>query len=517
MILLGTIKSLAAIDAVEITNIILSGWNGSSYTTREVGDAGFTPIVVEPGALQIYVSDTDGNDSNDGLSVGLPKKTIAAGLAVMRSGQPDILYIKAGDSFSQSLVHLPQGESAAKPNYVTTYGAGARPTLPTFDWNFGGGQTLKKYSNIIGIRFYEAQYDPDSGSFSPASTPGKTKLSEAHTDILFEDCHFDHVELVFDAVTGGTKFTDIRVRRNIFTDNVWAESSINRDEISTGMFATDYIGFLIEENVFDHGGWHATSTNAGGNQYNHNLYLQFNSDALTDDVIVRRNIFTRGSSHGAQMRSGGIADNNFFGRNAIGIVMGSDLADPFTTGTPVIAINNVVSEGQSQLKGDNACFNNDATNLCTNAVRGVEQVLQGDAVYRMEQNIVSTRSPDEATLPNPNVSWGGFAYGALGYHVKGGEPDPGPPTIVDNELYHWDSLTQGDGDGHTERTLGDYYQYLVTQGDLTGSEPGANDFDRFMGVARTRGRGEWPAYMAADAINDYIRVGYSVPGNAAYP
>ena len=197
--------------------------------------------------------------------------------------------------------------------------------------------------------------------------------------------------------------------------------------------------------------------------------------------------------------------------------MGSDLAAPFATGTPVIAINNVVSEGESQLKGDNACFNNDATNLCTNAVRGVEQVLQGDAVYRMEQNIVSTRSPDEATLPNPNVSWGGFAYGALGYHVKGGEPDPGPPTIVDNELYHWDSLTQGDGDGHTERTLGDYYQYLVTQGDLTGSEPGANDFDRFMGVARTRGRGEWPAYMAADAINDYIRVGYSVPGNAAYP
>jgi hypothetical protein len=197
--------------------------------------------------------------------------------------------------------------------------------------------------------------------------------------------------------------------------------------------------------------------------------------------------------------------------------MGSDLADPFATGTPVVAINNVVSEGQSQLKGDNACFNNDVTNLCTSAVRGVEQVLQGDAVYRMEQNVVSTRSPDEATLPNGNVSWTSFSYGALGYHVKGGEPDPGAPTITGNELFHWDTLTQGDGQGHTERTLGDYYQFLVSQGDLTGSEPGANDFDKFMGVANSRGRGEWPAYMSAGEINDYIRTGYGVAGDATYP
>ncbi|MCA8965231.1 MAG: hypothetical protein KDC48_10100 [Planctomycetes bacterium] len=58
---------------------------------------GWTEFEEQPGALVVHVSET-GNDSNDGSELS-PKRTLAAGFAMLRNGQADWLLLKRGDSF----------------------------------------------------------------------------------------------------------------------------------------------------------------------------------------------------------------------------------------------------------------------------------------------------------------------------------------------------------------------------------------------------------------------------------
>ncbi len=62
--------------------------------------AGWT--VVDPSADSriIYVSSSTGNDANDGLSARTAKRSIDAGMALVRDGSPDHLLLKRGDVFT---------------------------------------------------------------------------------------------------------------------------------------------------------------------------------------------------------------------------------------------------------------------------------------------------------------------------------------------------------------------------------------------------------------------------------
>src|SRR5690606_28968892 len=93
-------------------------------------DPGFTPITPSADSRRIYVSSSQGSDGNDCLTAATPCRTLAAGTALMRSGFPDHLYLRAGDTWTgESLGRVRSGRSVSEPAVVTAYGTGARPLL----------------------------------------------------------------------------------------------------------------------------------------------------------------------------------------------------------------------------------------------------------------------------------------------------------------------------------------------------------------------------------------------------
>src|SRR6185369_16029394 len=70
----------------------------------------------------IYVSSSQGNDANDGLSVNTPVKTFNRGTSLMRQGFPDWLLLKKGDTWSgESLQIRTSGRSATEPQLISSY------------------------------------------------------------------------------------------------------------------------------------------------------------------------------------------------------------------------------------------------------------------------------------------------------------------------------------------------------------------------------------------------------------
>src|SRR5262245_7928643 len=80
----------------------------------------------------VYVSSSVGNDANDGLSEARPKRTLAAGYALLRSGSPDWLLLKRGDAWRESFPGWGKsGPTGSEAMVVTGYGSGPRPQLLT--------------------------------------------------------------------------------------------------------------------------------------------------------------------------------------------------------------------------------------------------------------------------------------------------------------------------------------------------------------------------------------------------
>jgi hypothetical protein len=80
-----------------------------------------------------------------------------------------------------------------------------------------------------------------------------------------------------------------------------------------GVYASGCDGLLLEENVFDHNGWHPAVPGAAPNIFRHNLYLS----AANTDVDVRGNAIANAASHGLQLRGGGVVEDNLFLDNAL--------------------------------------------------------------------------------------------------------------------------------------------------------------------------------------------------------
>jgi hypothetical protein len=276
-----------------------------------------------------------------------------------------------------------------------------------------------------------------------------------------------------------------------------ADTNVSAAINPSNLYVSIVTGLLLEENVFDYGGWHptvggqlggtGTFYGAAANKFDHNVYLQGNSDG--NKIVTRGNVFSRGASHGIQQRPGGYMLDNHAVGNAIGI---------FCSGDPAVlniseVHNNVVQLGYSMAKGVGW-----ETATTTSAVWGIEIGPNVRSMTNMQSTVIALRHPDDTEV---------FARS---YDALSGDDEV---SDVNTVLYHWNALDQGDGLGLTDptRTIGTYYQKLVTDGDLTGLEPGTDDMDKMLGVMKSRKAGEWNSKFSAYTLNDYIRVGYDVP------
>ncbi|MEM1214011.1 MAG: hypothetical protein AAGI68_17135, partial [Planctomycetota bacterium] len=89
---------------------------------------GWLPLVPSADSRVIHVSWSEGDDANDGLSPSHPIRTIGKGKSMLRSGRPDWLLFRAGDTWNDRFGSWNwSGRSANEPMVIGAYGSGARP------------------------------------------------------------------------------------------------------------------------------------------------------------------------------------------------------------------------------------------------------------------------------------------------------------------------------------------------------------------------------------------------------
>ena len=493
--------------------------------SRRTDARGFTVVTPSADSRTIYVSSSRGSDDNDCLTEANACKTLKRGTSLLRRGHPDHLYLRAGDAWrNEKLQSVRSGRSTAEPAVVTSYGEGARPRIEAAGKNRSlsfntGAQGLLDSVSFIGLHFQNVRLVAGHPEYTGKAEDGDTSMFlGGHKNILLEDNIFDHHKVVFQEWEGNNP-TNISVRRNIFTGAYVSTSSYSQNNRPSNMYLSGINGLLLEQNAFDHGGWHATAKGAGANMYNHNVYAQYSD--LGNTHVVRENFFTRASSHGIQMRSGGVAEDNFFGRNAIAMLMGYGPNKPLPAGTPIQAHRNVVTEGQTMIKGHDHCQGN---NLCTTALWGLEINPPPGFPVDLDKNIIHSRTKEADTAWREYTAGKyGIQSAAIALYTKRWDPSIANPGVHDNISWQWNPERREELDyGHGNypdpgRTLGDYYQHLrgagvldelVADGTVDRVRAGSDDFESFLNLALNRSRGQWDDRISAPAVNDYIRAGF---------
>ncbi|MBB5211847.1 PKD domain-containing protein [Microbulbifer hydrolyticus] len=304
----------------------------------------YTAITPAPDTKIVYVSESLGDDANDGMSSNSPVKSIERGKSLLRDGFPDWLALKAGDVWETGLGGWSKsGQSESAPMVITSYGQGTdRPVLKTLDRDAlrfqggGGSPEYVDYLAIYGIHFYAASRDPNAPEFDPeiSSNRGIVWLRGTR-GLLIEDNRFDFYK---DAITlqevDGFDIRNVLIKNNVILDSYHLAGGSH----AQGIYLSETDTVRIERNVFDHIGWNETVAGADRTKFNHSIYVQSDNR----DIEIVDNIMARSSSHGVQLRSGGLMEGNVAIRNAIGLMLGGNSGQ----GDPGIIRNNVVLQGR---------------------------------------------------------------------------------------------------------------------------------------------------------------------------
>lgn len=272
---------------------------------------GWTPLVQSADTRVIYVSSSDGSDSNNGLSADAPLRTIAAGYAKLRHTLPDWLLLKRGDTFNESLGRMTKsGRSSLEPIVIGTYGS--NPERPLLLTGTSDGLTRSPTSNtpskvenlaIVGLHFSTSNRTAVAGGAGFSWVGGGT-------NILIEDCMFEAYGFGISIDGYDSRVQNVKIRRSIVVDSYLTSFH------SSGLYMQKADNITIEECLFDHNGWKEGV--APATIFNHNVYV----DMMCTNLIMQGNIIAAASSHGAQMRPGGVCNDNLFIRNPIALQMG---------------------------------------------------------------------------------------------------------------------------------------------------------------------------------------------------
>lgn len=450
-----------------------------------VGPDGWTVFTPSADTRIFYVDATNGDDATaqyvdasagiDPFSPGSgirPYKSITAAASNARDGYPDWILLKRGGTWTnQSIGTFKSGRSGTEPIMIGYYGTtGARPIIKITSSfiNFSG--KARSHVSLVGLHIYNYKQDPKSPDFDPNQPELTLRLVGSGENILIEDCKLQFVEILSQGYQGTMR--NVKIRRSIVTDTYYHNSANDQAHRPSGIFTSETHGLLIEECVFDHNGWNEEIPDAAANQYNHNMYIQYS----TSGVVVRNNIVTRGSAHGVQLRGCGILENNLFVQNSIGANLGYHAHDS-NYDTIAIAKDNVILEGRHM----------DPTgvtgNLSTGAVWGIWTSRER---FVVENNIVANRLSGSQVNAFPN--------------------DNGAVTdYVNNIVYDWDPNRNMNNASwvNPERSVGSYH----------GTLGKTATFNAFITEARNRPIRTWNNSYTADAVNDYIREGFSVASN----
>jgi hypothetical protein len=294
---------------------------GAACVARaQVGPDGWTAFTASPDSRVVYVSAT-GNDANSGLSSALPKRTLAAGAALVRDGYPDWLLLKSGESWSEVFPSWTKGgRSATEPMRIAVYGGLSRAVINCGTARgisgFIPGMTPKSHLAVTDLAFVADGY---TGSNSSAAG---VEFLGSWTDVLLENVSINGflTNLVFQSDRTQQLMQDIRVRRCVIVDSYTTGPSN-----SEGCYIAGVDRLLLEECVFDHNGWNESVAGAVPNMFRHNIYIQGHDGNYDDctNVTTRGLISARAAATGMQQRPGGVCENSLFINNPLNVVFGT--------------------------------------------------------------------------------------------------------------------------------------------------------------------------------------------------
>jgi|GEM_PF-1426065 len=325
-------------------------------------EGGWTTFDLSSDSRIVYVSSSEGDDANDGLSPQHPVRTPSRGATLVRDGSPDFLLLKRGDTWRGQDIgtdrvsrRFKSGQSKEHPLVISSYGdSHERPRLEINGSFVDHDGNERNYVAIVGLAFVSYPKIPGDPQFNGADGDGLRLIGTGH-DILLEDNSFEYGEIVVQ------NESEVEVRRNVVHRAYHVGTCAYRSDGTrdpngdstyrpSGMFAGGVDGLLIEDNVWDENGWNPDVPEACATIYNHNLYLSGNSR-----LTVRDNLIMRAASIGLKLTSAQTGDsdeilieNNLFVEGEIGISMGGNDDTPYRFRNATIRGNVFSDIGRAQ-------------------------------------------------------------------------------------------------------------------------------------------------------------------------
>lgn len=559
-----------------------------SLMAVSLDENGWTVVTPASDSQLIYVS-SSGDNANTGLSPDSPLKTISYARSLIGNNSADQLLLKRGDVFREAITNWTQsGRSADEPILIGTYGpSSARAVLKTGTSTDGfatptSPSQARLVSNVVlqGISFEANLRNTDGTEFKAGSTGGENglrMLGQAN-NFLVEDCSFKSYvnnAIVQSWYGGGTGFgliSNFKFRRNLVLDAYNEGSSVYGAPTSVksqGIYVEGVQNVLLEENVFDHNGWHDSNPITGANIYNHNAYVHANST----DVSVIGNIFANAASHGLQLRPGGIAKNNLFINNPIamsfGLVNGSqptpggvrgevsgnvviggrdisgdargwgleignigaggssisnNIFTGYANGTSTAAIQLQVSQNNDanhavEVGINDLTITNNVVNAWSSALSISKYINGGWTNYQSLSGLTVTNNDFRSTASSTVVdhgnlyksqyeSWSGNRYDVTNATDLRFKLRSGSQTSASNvNLNTWNSTVEG---GTALQGQLGYVDAGRTAATYMAGLGGTGTTDAFLAAARRQSRLLYRSAFTAARVNDYIRAGFSL-------
>jgi len=258
-------------------------------------DNGWTVFEPSVDTRIVYVSSTTGNDKWSGTApewngVTGPKKTIKSAIKNIRENSSDWLLFKRGDVWKDEVIGNLRisGRSEDKPFVISSYGNSK--LRPRFDveetWlrtvGSSGASENRSHVRLLGLHIYMYSKDPFNDFFTGIGGKDSRCIQWLRDggDVLIEDmkCEYGQVSLQ----SNPTKpFT---IRRNVFS------GSYSLNSHSQSLYSSIGSTLMVEENIFNHGGWNDDFRIAFWNpEDNHIKWAEINSGCF--DIELEKNIF----------------------------------------------------------------------------------------------------------------------------------------------------------------------------------------------------------------------------------
>jgi len=494
-----------------------------------IGPDGYTTFGPSADTEVWYVSNS-GNDSNPGTEA-LPFRTVAKGKSMLRSGKPDHLLLKRGDTFNEVFGNWTKsGKDADEYMVLGSYGStGARPVLRTNGLDVdgitlaGGSSAPLRYLAIQGIRFTDNTHNGNEDRYG-------IRLQRTGSHFYVEDVQIDNFKdgIVIGMEQPNAGVSNITIRRNVIVDQ-WS-----RNYHSQGIYASGSTnGLVIEENVLDHNGWNENVSGAGKTIFNHNIYINYGAQ----NIVIRNNISTQASARGILSRGGGIITGNLTARNAQGIESWGDttisnnvmLENGDLPGFPQgfgIQVVNEKNTGGDAIITDNIIAH-DWSNYTYNVfgIRvwyGIDSaVVSNNIVYDWRRPFWYRSSGIDLNVNNnqfqiddgfhgvvvhdPSLTANNYDYSNNTYYSPRSQPFWAGTQFVNTNT--WNNISDDSGSTFQRKNYLDPNREIGAYNQFIG---GSNSFNSFITAARSMGRHNYnPNYTAAPVIA-FIRQGFGL-------